>query len=106
MTEAMKSFLEMASKNEEIRNQVEALRGQEEKRFLEQVIALAAKQGISLTEQDFEPDSQEMDEAELAAVTGGARSTCLIAGVGGGDSLFDPTDDSKSCFCVAAGYGR
>lgn len=117
MTENMKKFLELAS--------------QESDGFLEklgkadqqELVALAAEKGVSLTDADFVRTESEgevsLDEAD--AVAGGKKCACLYIGEGKGSGENDlrcscgvtgsgdyttTHDTLNRCICAMAGYGK
>ena len=94
MTENLKKFLEIVSKNEELAAKVGAM-GKDE------LLALAKELGLALTEADLTQPTQELDDDDLDAVAGGSDVSCVCAMGGGG------TEDSndKTCACVLAGVG-
>lgn len=93
MTENMKKFLEAVSKDN-------ALCARLRNATREELVAMAAETGITLTEADFEQKA-ELDEDELEAVAGG-WTQCICAVAGGGTQ----DEDGKACGCVAGGYGE
>lgn len=77
MTENMKKFLELVSKDEALVTKVNAA----DKNAL---IAMANELGAELTEADF-VRSNELSDDELDVVTGGDGAWCVLIG-GGGNS--------------------
>lgn len=75
MTENMKKFLELVSKDEALVAKVNAA----DKNAL---IALAKELGVELTEADFEHPT-ELSDDELEVVAGGAGTWCILIGGGG-----------------------
>ena len=113
MTDNMKKFLEAVSQNKEC---IEMLKKAETQ---EAVIALAAENGFTLTQEDLkqEPASGGISDDELEAVAGGKTCGCAIGG--GGASSGDQggcgcwlggvgamNDDSIRCVCAVGGGGE
>ncbi len=103
MTENMKKYLELISKDEKAQkklNEQEPASIQEAK---EKIIKDAAEKGITLTEEDFAEtaDIGELSEDELEAVAGGKECLCVFGG--GGTASHKP---EKTCACVMAGIGE
>ena len=101
MTENMKKFLELVSKNEELGKKLcEADK--------EAVIAMAKELGIALTNADF-AQNNELSDDELDAVAGGGWDCgCFMGGGGTGDgeiTFVGETVNQKTCACVLAGAG-
>ena len=96
MTDCMKQFLEEASKDKDL---IEKLNNAETS---EEVIALAAETGFTLTEEDLKPDAgiQDVSDDELDAVAGGKACYCAVGGGGEADS------NEKVCACVLVGAGE
>ena len=102
MTENMKKYLELISKDEKAQkklNEQEPASIQEAK---EKIIKDAAEKGITLTEEDFAEtaDIGELSEDELDAVAGGKKCYCAVGG--GGESSYAT---QKTCACVVGGSG-
>ena len=97
MTENMKAFLEVLSKEDSGKN------GKIHEMDEASLIALAAEKGITLTEADFRPaeDEGEVSLDEADAVAGGKMCKCVVGG--GGKRTKDNADGS--CGCVAIGSG-
>ena len=95
MTENMKSFLEMLSKDQELLKKVSAMTEKAD------IIAAADELGFKLSETDFETSDSEMSDSELSAVAGG-EVTCVCPLVGGGTSL---DGLNTPCACIAGGGG-
>lgn len=88
MTENIKKFAEIISKDEEMKKRAS-------KSSKEELIDFAKELGICLTDEDFEVSEQgEVSEDELAAAVGGA-GFCVLLGFGQGK---DPID------CVLMGW--
>ena len=95
MTEKLKKFLEMVSKDETLRAKVGTM-GKKE------LLALAKELGLELTEADLAKLAvQELDDDDLDTVAGGSNVSCACAMGGGGTK--DAND--KTCACVVAGIG-
>ena len=96
MTDYMKQFLEEASKD---KNLAEKLNNAE---TADEVIALAAETGFTLTEEDLKPDTgiQDVSDDELDAVAGGKACYCAVGGGGEANS------NEKVCACVLVGVGE
>lgn len=95
MTENMKRFMELVSQESE------EYIGKLNKADRNEIIALAAGKGITLTDDDFAPSEAEgevsLDEADVIA--GGGTCVCLVGGGGTGGG------NDSVCACVAAGFG-
>lgn len=95
MTENLKKFLEMVSKDETLSAMVGTM-GKKE------LLALAKELGLELTEADLATLAvQELDDDDLDTVAGGSNVSCACAMGGGGTK--DVND--RTCACVAAGIG-
>lgn len=74
MTDNMKKFGELLSKDEGIKNELEAtlsgLSKDDKKAFTDAVIEVAAKHGLTLTAEDFGGEMKELSEDEMQAVAG------------------------------------
>ena len=99
MTDNLKKFLEAASSDEALKNELQAFADSTSKDMKAATIEFAAKHGFTLTEEDFESsEMEELTEDELEAVAGGvAHCGCGIAGGGAGDG--------RSCGCGFIGIG-
>ncbi len=73
MSENMKKFLEMASKDENLKNKLMELEKMEPAEAIRTGIALAKEHGIELSEADFAKDEigSGLSDDELKAVAGG-----------------------------------
>lgn len=91
MTENMKKFLELVSKEELAKK----LNGANK----EEIIAMAKELGVELAEGDF-VQSAELSDDELDAVAGGGKCACFLGGGG------DAHGDQLPCVCVAGGGGE
>ena len=96
MTENMQKLLEYLSKNQEAKDKVTSATKNE-------IIAIAAEQGIPLTEKDFEPSEEDkpVNFDELGSAAGGKVCACVAGG--GGEANHNRQD---VCACVAIGYGH
>ena len=93
MSENVKKFLEAISSKKEMAEKLnEASK--------EEIIAIAAKLGIALTDADF-AQNNEISDDELDAVAGGVDNCYCIAGGGG-----SKTDRGKTCACILGGGGE
>lgn len=90
MSEELKKFLEMLSKDVSWRERAAKVETEEE--FIE----IAREAGFELTKEDMTP-KEELDEEEMDAVSGGRF--CFIIGEG------HDTRKGKYCFCVIEGSG-
>ncbi|MGN0154816.1 MAG: Nif11-like leader peptide family RiPP precursor [Lachnospiraceae bacterium] len=105
MSENLKKFLELVSKDETLKQKVLACNEMEKEDAIRTSIALAKEVGIELTETDFakkESDS-EMSDDELDAVVGGDDCFCFFAGGGGGTDECD--GKTYGCACIMFGQG-
>ncbi len=73
MSDNVKKFLEMASKDENLKNKLMELEKKEYAKAIQEAIALAKEHGMELSEADFAKDkaSSELSDDELNAVSGG-----------------------------------
>ena len=96
MSENLKAFLAKVSADAAL---VERLKSAKES---DDILALAKELGMELTLADIEPESSELSEDELNAVSGGKSGGCfcVLAGGGGGKN---GRDDVYGCACVAYG---
>ena len=92
MTENLKKFLETVSEDAELSKKIGNM-GKAD------ILALAKKLGMELSEADF-AQNEELNEDELDAVVGGYGCYCLGAGNG------EKSRSDKLCFCVAGGGGE
>lgn len=81
MTDNMKKFLELISDSEELSAKLNIA-------TMEEAIAIAKEQGITLTDADFVLPSGEVSDDELDGVSGGISNR-----------------GQQSCLCVTAGVG-
>lgn len=97
MSENMKKFLELASKESaEYQEKMNKITDKDE------FIALAAEKGVILTYEDLmnEDDEGEVSLDEADAVAGGGVCACAIAGGG------TPGYKDEACACVVGGWGE
>ncbi len=96
MSKNMKKFLEMASKDENLKNKLMELEKMESAEAIRKGIALAKELGIELSEADFAKAeaSGELNDDELDAVAGGGGGGCRYSGGGG----------SSCTGCLMTGY--
>ena len=92
MTENVKKFLELVSKNEALSEKVN-------KADKAALIAVAKELGIELSDADFE-QPKELTDDELDAVAGGGRCICSFGGGG------KAGEGEKTCACVMGGGGE
>jgi len=96
MTENLKRFLELLSKDPQLTAKASDAKGEE-------LLAIAQELGVPLTMEDFgelsEP-GQELSDDELDTVVGGGNCYCALGGGGKKD------DQNKVCACVAYGQGH
>ncbi len=80
MSENMKKFLEMASKDENLKNKLMELEKMEPAEAIRTGIALAKEHGIELSETDFVKDEigSRLSDDELKAVAGGFNPVVVI----------------------------
>lgn len=99
MTENMKKFMELVSKDE-------ALCAKTVSADKVVLIALAKKLGIVLTEADFVQPAVELDDTELDAVAGGGVCACVLGGGGTADGSSTSNVSDAVCACVLGGSGE
>ena len=74
MTEKLKNFIEAAVKNNEMLKKLKDLKNLSWEEQVEQIMSLAAGEGISLTEDDFRQcDGKELTDTELEQIAGGVK---------------------------------
>ncbi len=84
MSENMKKFLELVSKDETLKQKMQAFKDMEPADAISAGITLAKELGIELTEADFakEKSAGELSDDELDAVAGGGGTYfCVLLGV-------------------------
>ena len=117
MTENMKKFLELVSKDEGLGKKIGSA-GKEE------LMTLSKELNIELSEADFVQPVAELSDDELNAVAGGKSCYCAAGGggtgsgkcditcacvmVGVGEGRYGPDNDniSERCICALGGYGE
>ncbi len=127
MSENMKKFLELVSKDENLKQKTLAFNDMEPADAISAGIALAKELGIELSEADFakEESCGELSDDELDAVSGGARvgtiysrCFCIATGQGGDRTITDKSDQTiddrrtadkshlafRHSMCVGIGY--
>ena len=99
MSENMKKFLELVSKDEEMKKRMMDFNDMEIEKSIQASIVFAKELGIELTEDDFAQENVagELTDEELDAVAGGGGCGCPALGAGEGPGY--------SCFCFAFGNG-
>ena len=104
MSENMKKFLELVSKDENLKKKALAFNNMETAKAIQAVIAFAKELGIELTEADFDKKESdgELSDDELDAVAGGGGCGCAFGGGGDGTDNFG---DDYTCACVGYGQG-
>ncbi len=102
MSENLKKFLELVSKDENLKQKTLAFNDMEPADAISAGIALAKELGIELSEADFakEESGGELSDDELDAVAGGGDCACVA---GGGGTVYD--DDEHFCPCIVYGQG-
>ncbi len=93
MSENMKKFLELISKDENLKKKMAELEKMESDKAIREIIALAKEHGIELSEADFvkAESDDELSDDELDAVAGGGSwetpyyipDGCAVFGAGG-----------------------
>ena len=102
MTENLKKFLDAVSKDDALKEKLNAL-GSDHDESVSGAISLAKEIDIELCEADFAQPDGEISEDELETISGGYTITehedcgCPISGSG--------TTISNFCYCVAGGGG-
>ena len=115
MSENLKNFLEIISKDKALQDKVKAF-GSDREAALTGLIALAKEIGMELSKADFEAPEGELAEDELIAISGGANGftedfseieeygcVCFMGGGGGGHMIDDGS--VMGCACVVYGQG-
>ncbi len=78
MTDNMKKFAELLSKDEGAKKELEAALAKLSEAYRKDsndaAVKVAAKHGITLTEDDFRKDTKELSADELKAVAGGGNA--------------------------------
>jgi len=106
MSNDLKQFLELISKNEELKAKALSYNELEKEDGIKALIDLAAENGITLSEADFEQKevSCEISDDELDAVVGGSGG-CGCVGAGGGGGTDANNGKTYGCACVWYGQG-
>ena len=104
MSDNMKKFLELVSKDENLKQKTLAFNDMEPEKAIRASIALAKELGIELSEADFakEKSGDGLSDEELDAVAGGGGCGCPFGGYGEGT---DYRGRSYTCACVGYGQG-
>ena len=104
MSENMKKFMELVSKDENLKQKLQSFSDMEPADAISAGIALAKEFGIELTEADFDRKKSdgELSDDELDAVAGGGGCGC--PGVGGGHGI-NRNNYNYDCGCVVYGAG-
>lgn len=120
MTDKLLKFLEAASADRNLQSELkEKIRSAAGKNLSVVAAAFAREKGYELEETDLVPAGQELDQDELAAVTGGGGCGCVAFGMGGGDGIdcicefygegtvddAPGVTDEGGCICVGGGAG-
>ena len=72
MKQDMKEFMAKVSEDEGLRVKLEALAGLPEDEVAARMAAIACEAGFEVAVEDLDPAETELDESELAAVSGGS----------------------------------
>ena len=104
MSENMKKFMELVSKDENLKQKLQSFNDMEPADAIQAGIALAKELGIELSEADFakEESNGELSDDELDAVAGGGGCGCALGGGGNGT---DKWGEEYDCGCAFYGYG-
>ena len=94
VNEKVKAFVEAAQADPELNEKLSKLNAEE-------FIAAARQKGFEITEEDLKPSAGEVNETELASVSGGFCACPSIGGGGGTDS-----NDGKTYGCACLTYGQ
>jgi len=97
MTENLKHFLELLSKDQQLTAKAT------DATTMDELIAIAKELGVDLSAEDFgEPEKtvHELSDDELEVVSGGGYCVCVAGGGGTADDL------NKTCACVGYGQGH
>ena len=92
MTENMKKFLELLSKDAELSAKASAVNQ-------DALLDIAKGLGIELTAEDFSSQNAELSDDELDTVAGGTICVCVVGGGGKAKGI------DNVCACVAYGAG-
>lgn len=98
MKQDMKEFMAKVSEDEGLRVKLEALAGLPEDEVAARMAAIACEAGFEVAVEDLDPAETELDESELAAVSGGS---VIVS------PLFkcNYQQDNKLC-CASCAYSR
>ena len=103
MTDNLKKFLEEASRDADLAEQINTTQ------TIDAVISLAREKGYELTENNLKKpvDSvrQLLDENELDAVAGGKACACVFGGGGEASNYYKSRDMTCACVLTGVGYG-
>ena len=119
MTEKLKTFLKKVNGDEAFFKKMEALQAETDREtVIEKTIEIAKEAGFALSPADFEAGDEEMDDAEMQAVSGGWKACMCVAGGGGKEDAqgdvcacviagggFRKDNGESRCFCLLAGDG-
>ncbi len=114
MTENCKKFAQYVSQNKEVEDKLNSLDMNSED-FCVNIINIASEAGFELETSDIKPTCDEIDEEELAAVSGGGKCYCFAGGGGSADpceghlcasNQYSYVEQGKSCFCIGSGSGE
>ena len=111
MNDSMKQFIEMVSKDEDLKERIKGLGdcsddSQEmSDETKQEIIAIAKERGIDLNAEDFVFNKEDLSDEELAAISGGSGGCgCAGAGYGQGSKAGNP-DIKFYCGCALVGVG-
>ena len=105
MTENMKNWLEVVSKDKALQEKLMKLKDEAPEHQKATVTRMAKEKGIVLTTEDFaSAESEELSDDELDAVAGGGGCGCPV--VGGGAGADPKTGEKFSCGCFSCGCGE
>ena len=94
MTQKAHAFLEFLSRDESLRENAAAISEMPE------LLKLAREHGFALSAEDFVPAAgEELNEDELAGVSGAGMCGCFVGGGGKKEG------SNQTCACVLAGFG-
>lgn len=102
MTDNLKKFLELVSAEDK------AYAEKVCKADVDELIALAAEKGVTLTAADFEQPGDaegEVSVDEADAVAGGGKCYCFLSGDGRSGKTYDSEDNYCGCVVVGDGTG-
>lgn len=94
MTQKARAFLEFLSRDEALRENAATISE------LPELLKLARELGFELSAEDVAPPAgEELNEDELAGVSGAGMCGCFVGGGGTKEG------SNKTCACVLAGFG-